>query len=85
MGNLAQRVEREATLKIPSDHIAKTLGFNRWTEQIYLVLMEYIEGSNLESQIESKVINNEQKKEIFRQLLQAVWDMHRVNAILTFT
>jgi eukaryotic-like serine/threonine-protein kinase len=78
---LAERVKAEAEVSIPSEHVVRALGLHQWDRSTYLLLFEYFPGTPLNVILAKYRLSQDQKKEIFRQVLLGVADAHRCNII----
>jgi serine/threonine-protein kinase len=78
---MAERVRLEAEVSIPSDYILPVVGLRQWDPSTFLILFPFFPGQSLEGLLEKGGLTGEQKKNIYRQVLQAVSDAHRHNVI----
>lgn len=77
----AKRVEAEASVTIPSEHVVKVIGLCEWDASTYGILFDYFPGKSLDQVLEERELSSAQKKSIFKQILIGVADAHRCNII----
>lgn len=77
----AKRVEAEASVAIPSEHIVKIIGLCEWDASTYGILFDYFPGKSLDKVLEESELSSADKKSIFKQILIGVADAHRCNII----
>ncbi|HEY1352201.1 MAG TPA: FHA domain-containing serine/threonine-protein kinase [Ktedonobacteraceae bacterium] len=78
---MAQRVRQEADVRVPSKFIVPVIGLEEWNPTTFLILFEYFEGRSLDKVLEAGLLNGDEKKKIFLQILQGVADAHCNNII----
>jgi serine/threonine-protein kinase len=77
----AERVRREASVAIPSEHVVPVVGLCEWDPSTFLILFEYAPGTSLDILLEAGVLTADEKRHIFGQTLVGVADAHRHNII----
>lgn len=78
---MVERVRMEAGVSIDSEYIVKVIGLCEWDASTFLILFEHVEGVSLEKLLEENRLTNEQKRNIFIQVLRGVGAAHSCNVI----
>jgi eukaryotic-like serine/threonine-protein kinase len=80
--SITERFKREAKILAQLDHpnITKVFDFGMYKEHFY-ISFEYFESKNLRELLRVKNLSNEQKREIFIQLVQGLNFAHKKNII----
>ncbi len=85
---MIERIRREAIIRIPNANIVKVHGLKEWDTATFLILMELVQGMPLRDVIGSTerssgapYLNANRGKELARQILTGVADVHRMNII----
>jgi serine/threonine-protein kinase len=79
---MAQRVQQEAGVRVPSKFIVPVIGLEEWNPTTFLILFDYFEGRSLDKILEGGLaLSGDEKKQVFLQILQGVADAHCNNII----
>ncbi|MFN8472505.1 MAG: serine/threonine-protein kinase [Anaerolineae bacterium] len=80
-GTTVDRVRVEAGVRLRSDHVVPACGFDEWDPHTFLILFEYVPGLSLDKRIDAGDLSPEAKREIFRQILLGVADVHAAGMV----